>query len=96
MLKFVLNLEEICPECKGDGWVSCTEWQEHFERENQLKERYIAEGMDEREAALKAYEEMKHCQPDGPEEHECDECRGHGVIPTEIGQQILNFVRKWV
>jgi len=88
--------EIVCSECKGEGRIQNEEWQEYFRKENELKEKFISEGIDEINAERKAWEEMWHLHPDEPEEYCCGECDGRGTIPTKEGLELLIFIRKYI
>lgn len=90
------NLEKQCPECEGSGFVHNKAWAEYFKRENELAQKFITQGLSEREAVIKAYEYMKDEQPNEPEELICCECEGRGTVLTEEGLSIISIVRKYL
>mgnify|MGYP002402647122 CR=1 FL=1 len=91
-----MKYEKTCTACNGSGAVISTAWTVFFERIDKLKKKYIAEGLSSLKADEKAWDEMRPSEPDEPLEHDCDECGGRGMVPTEEGRQILEFVEKYL
>ena len=89
-----MKYEKPCTTCNGSGAVISTAWTVFFERVDKLKKKYIAEGLSNLMADEKAWDEMRPSEPDEPIEHDCDECEGRGMVLTEEGRQILEFVEK--
>jgi predicted methyltransferase len=81
------------------GVIPSPRWQKYFLEEEKLREKYISEGMNTFEADEKAWNELKDQREElelskEPEELDCPECEGKGVILTDEGKELLSFIRR--
>lgn len=84
------GLEKTCPECKGAGYVTPSEWAEWFNKINAAK-KMIGKAPD-----IDWIDKNIPMPVHAPEEIQCDECDGLGTVPTKIGLKLLGFIRKYL
>lgn len=81
---------QVCASCKGQKHVYNAAWNEYSP---QLSSYVKSSDLTVREAMVRlAMEEIR--PPYGPEVFLCPTCHGRGVIPTEEGLAILDFLDK--
>lgn len=99
------DLLKTCPECMGEGMVQDPEWaawfDEYGDTQYRLRQKAEAKGGgrdsltdEERERLTEAEDAMPPTSR--PEEVECPSCLGHGKIPTEKGEEVLELCAHWL
>ena len=91
----ITKYEKPCSDC-DNGYIQSLAWQNHFRELEKLRNKYEKQGMTFHEADERAWEELRHLEPDEPEEDVCSECEGKGVLPTEEGRELLIFIGRYL
>jgi len=90
-----LVFEHRCEACHGEGLLYSPVWRRWHEREGEARLAWRADhGGDADWYASPAYVALRLERPAGPQEDPCGECEGIGSIPTELGHQLLGFLRR--
>jgi len=101
MIRYLITKEETCPKCDGHKLVQHWAWVEFWEnhtteeyRALQDKDGYMEEWFEERGYMVESAPYMgQTVSLFPPEEVECSECRGTGIIRTEVNfQEVLNLL----
>jgi len=94
-VKTVLTELEIrCKACR-DGLVAAEEWSAWYARADEIEVAYQAEhgsleGLESSEEWLELLDE----RPYTPEEIDCVECSGTGVVLTDAGREVLIWAQR--
>jgi hypothetical protein len=88
------QLEVRCTACR-DGLVGAVEWNAWYARTDEIEAAHLAEhghldGLRESEGWLILMEERPH----SPEETECEQCAGAGVVLTDAGREVLAWAQR--
>ena len=100
-----LYLDRVCTDCKGSGVVASelwARWLRRFEHEETRLEDAVRAteaktGTKEmtRAELVDAAAAYAGDEPDEPEELPCPVCNGRGMVPTDVGKTIIDFVRRY-
>jgi hypothetical protein len=97
MLELKLGkLEETCGTCKGAGVVGSEEWARWLRRfEHEEKRLESVRPALERGVIVDGAVAYAGPEPTEPEEPECPECWGRKYVPTDLGAELLTFIRRY-
>ncbi len=87
--------EQDCPTCAGSGQVAPAPRQQWLQARDQLLRRH-EQAAGAIEATLLHDQLCHHAtqEPPGPHAQPCQTCRGTGLIPTAVGNDLLRFLRR--
>ncbi len=91
-------LDNPCESCGGNGVIYDADWQLYQQRWREARDAYVRAYGGATTALTAWYDTdeaaaLSRQAPTHPEERDCPECRGAGRVPTDLGRQLLAFVR---
>lgn len=94
-------MRKTCQHCGGDGYVTCGEWQEYWEKwdtvQKRIREQYPSVTFPEiDDLTEKELERQGIFRPGCAEEEPCPECEGYGYVLTKEGIEFFSILRKYI